>query len=363
MPRGTSKVAIPAIDLHAHYAMHLKLVQRVCDSDADKLGNQALFAAANTLFNHGAKGVRVSLAEKARVSFASALYHPADEVWGPCDPLRNIIAQMDQVERDLKKSGCDLVTTPKALGSAVKDGRSCAFHSIEGGYAVEAPGNIRALADRGVAYITVAHLIYRGVSACVNGLPFMTDDSFSKVFCMPVPGLSALGEDICEAMMDNGIIVDITHMTEHAISRVLDMALAKGRPVIASHTCSRKTSSDSYLLNVSDETIQGIHRTGGVVGVIFFDHWLRRPEGEDQEGLDLVIRAMDHIKQVAGIEAVAIGSDLDGFINPVDGLTDISKVAALAPALREHGYSDAEVEAVMWRNAHRALSLGWGVKG
>src|SRR5687767_464944 len=90
-----------AVDLHAHFPMHLRLVDRVCDNGLEGSFNRALMRVMNRLMNGGAKSVRPKLAERGRVSFASVLYHPADELWGPCSPFTNILGTLEKAEKEL----------------------------------------------------------------------------------------------------------------------------------------------------------------------------------------------------------------------------------------------------------------------
>ena len=281
---------VQIVDLHAHFAMHLPLARRPCDTPADHLFNRALFAAANTFVNHRAKGVRASLARQGRVSFGSVLYHPADEIRGPCDPFDTLLGMLAEVEARLPQGW--IARNFKDFSGRVRAGRNAVFHCIEGGFAIERPSQVPILRERGVAYVVLAHLLYRGISGNVNAFPFLDDRRYSALFAMPVAGLSEAGRDLCAALMDSGVLVDITHMTKTAASQVLDMAEARGVPVVASHAAPRSVSSPDYQLNLDEEILRRIARLGGVVGIIFFDHWLR-PRGSKETGIDLVVRAIE----------------------------------------------------------------------
>lgn len=358
------RLVIPILDLHLHFPMQFPLVARPCEVEvpAWTAFNQALMGAANLFFNFGRRP-RVTLpdAEEASVSFASVLHIPADEVWGPCGPFENIQNQMAQVESAVRRRpGWTVARTPAELLAAMEANGRCLFHCIEGGYSVGGPDNIPALARAGVAYITLAHLRFRGISACVNGLPFLNDGIFSALNPMPVRGLTETGVRVAEAMMDHGIIVDLTHMTETAMDEVIAMARIKSRPVMASHTVPRGTSSPTYLLNLSDEMMLKIRETGGVIGVIAFKHWLHDPtKPREKQDLRIMLRAIEHVRRVAGDDHVAIGSDLDGFIHPVDGLKRLRNFTALRRAILDSYPGLAEK--ILWRNTYRTLEAGWTV--
>lgn len=358
----TRRVPIPIFDLHAHFPMQLPLLQRPCEVPPWTAFNRGLLGIANAAANFHRLRPRVSLrgAEDASVSFASVLFHPADEVWGPCEAFRNLLSQIAEVETAVqKRPGWQVARNPKELAAAMQANQRVIVHCVEGGFGVESPDNVPALADAGVAYVTLAHLIFREISACVNAFPFMSDDSFSKIFKMPVQGLTEVGADIAECLMKHGVVVDVTHMTETAFREVAAIANDRSRPIIASHTAPRETSSDKYLLNLSDEMMHVLKETGGVVGVIAFRHWLHDPSKPDEpQDLRIMLRAIEHVRKTVGDDHVAVGSDLDGFIEPVDGLERIGNMTRLRKVLLDH-YDAGLVEKILWRNALRALHAGW----
>ena len=216
-----------------------------------------------------------------------------------------------------------------------------------------------------MAYITLAHLVFREIAGCVNAFPFFDDDQYERMFKNLTPDLTQAGMTICETMCDVGIIPDVTHMTVDAAKQVFAIAKnVKNRPVIVSHGAPQGKSGRQYKLNLSAETILAIRDSGGVIGVIFYDHWLL-PVGtlpHTKANIGDVINAMKRIREVAGTtECLAIGSDLEGFIHPVDGLDDVIKIRDLESALRRDGsFTEDEVDGILWKNAFRVLSMGWG---
>jgi membrane dipeptidase len=193
----------------------------------------------------------------------------------------------------------------------------------------------------------------------------MSDAEHERMFTMPVKGLTETGMRLCEAMCRSGIIPDITHATREAADQVFEIAGARDPklPVFVTHGVPQGATAKEYKLNLDERTIRRIRDSGGVIGVIFFDHWLL-PVGASAEktGIDLVVNAINRIRHVAGTtDCIAIGSDLDGFIEPVKGLENVGKFRELEAKLRK-SFEEPIVEGILWRNALRALSAGWGVK-
>src|SRR6202007_2808583 len=140
------------------------------------------------------------------------------------------------------------------------------------------PDNLSVLAKRGVAYVIVAHLFFRGVATCVNAFPFLPDPIFDVLNPDQDPdvGLTTLGRAIVDRLFQAKILVDITHCSERAQDAIFAIAEDyPGQPVISSHNGVRGESD--YPLNLSDRAISRIADSGGVIGVILFPHWLREP--------------------------------------------------------------------------------------
>src|SRR5262249_21140074 len=150
-------------------------------------------------------------------------------------------------------------------------------------------------------------------------LPFMPDGLYRRVFSEPAQGLTDLGKAAAAAMAREGILVDITHMSDRAVDETLRVLPAEV-PVLASHMACRFDGSAEY--NLRDTTIREIARRRGVMGVIACEHWAssgppkRKLKGFD-DSFELICAHIDRIAQVTGSQDfAAIGSDLDGWIKP-----------------------------------------------
>lgn len=333
------------------------------DLGADRR-NALLLRIANNFYNFEAPNKpRVTLndAVKGDVNgFASVLYDAADEFCKPHEPYKNIIAQLEKVEEKVgKDKRFTMVPNGKELARVVGEGKQIAvFHGIEGGYAVEGPEHVPELASRGVAYVILAHLFFRFVAECVNPFPCLDDETYAWMFPQSSHGLTPLGNKICEALFKNRILVDITHCSDAAIDDVFSIAAKyPHQPVISSHTAARYLNG--YLINISDESIKRVAATGGVIGVIFYDHWLR-PTGSKSESMDLLFPTIDHIHEKTNSwDFIGIGSDLDGFIRPVRELKNLSKVKVLESALVKK-YGREAADKILYANALRVFEQGWG---
>jgi membrane dipeptidase len=150
----------------------------------------------------------------------------------------------------------------------------------------------------------------------------------------PSVGLSKLGFEFLEASLKSRIVLDVTHCSDLSRKDIQTFYASCGsdRPLISSHAGARSLAN--YELNVSDEWIKFISNTGGVIGVILFPFWLADdPQGHS--GIDLVCNTIDHIRTIGGDDCVGIGTDLDGFIQPIRECKNYTNVPSFLSLLEK----------------------------
>jgi membrane dipeptidase len=164
-------------------------------------------------------------------------------------------------------------------------------------------------------------------------------------------GLTQAGKAFVKELLRAGGIVDVSHASDKTIQDVIQLSEAEHVPVVATHSNAR--SITRHARNLTDDQIRSIAKTGGVIGVNFHTPFLtseaRRATLAD------VIRHIDHIKRIGGIDHIAIGSDFEGGIRPPDALADVRGFPTLAAALLARGYTHAEVQKIFGLNALRVL--------
>jgi microsomal dipeptidase-like Zn-dependent dipeptidase len=148
-------------------------------------------------------------------------------------------------------------------------GRIALVHCIEGGFHLggtpeEVEIAVGELSRRGVAYITLAHLIWRSVATSANAIPFLPAPVYRALFPQPRVGLTELGRAAVTAMVRHGILVEVTHMSRRALDDTFALLdeLDRDRtlPVIASHGAYR-FGGDRYNLDAA--TVGRIAARGG----------------------------------------------------------------------------------------------------
>ncbi len=168
-------------------------------------------------------------------------------------------------------------------------------------------------------------------------------------------GLKADGPALLKEMDKAGMILDVTHLADQSFWEALDVFQG---PVLASHhNCRTLVESDRQL---ADEQIKVLIERGAVIGAAM-DAWMLQPgwkrgvtQPSDACTLETVVDHIDHVCQIAGnTNHCGIGSDLDGGFGKEQSPYDLETIADLhkvGEILKARGYSDADVEGIMYRN-------------
>jgi len=212
--------------------------------------------------------------------------------------------------------------TPRATGAML---------SIEGLQDLEGDiGNLDKLYAAGFRMAGLAHFFDNDVAGSMHGL---------KKY-----GLTALGRRVVPRMEEMGMIVDIAHCSRTCVADILKIAR---RPVVSSHGGVQATCKVNR--NLDDDQIRGVAATGGLIGIGYWDAAICDTSPAS------IAKAMKHVRDLVGIQHVALGSDYDG------GTTvrfDTSKLVQVTQALIDAGFTDDEIRAAMGGNAIRVLRAG-----
>ncbi len=157
-------------------------------------------------------------------------------------------------------------------------------------------------------------------------------------------GLTPFGRDIIRRMEDKGMIVDIAHCSQTCVTEILAMAR---RPIVSSHGGVQATCKVNR--NLSDDHIRGVAKTGGIIGIGYWDAAICDTAPAS------IASAMKHVRDLVGIEHVALGSDYDGATTV---RFDTSQLVQVTQALLDAGFSEAEIRAAMGGNAIRVIRDG-----
>lgn len=157
-------------------------------------------------------------------------------------------------------------------------------------------------------------------------------------------GLTPFGRQIMWRMEQIGMIVDIAHCSHQCVAEVLANA---HRPVVSSHGGVQAVCKVNR--NLSDDEIRAVARTGGVVGIGYWDAAVCDTSPRT------IARAIRHVRDLVGIDHVALGSDYDGATTV---RFDTAHLVQITQALLDEHFTAEEIRAVMGGNALRLIRAG-----
>jgi len=307
-----------------------------------------------------------------------SIYTPAElEEEGGSFELANLL--IDRVEALVGRAPNKfvIVKTTGEAEDAMKRGLMGLAMGMENGTPLEGKlENVAFFKQRGINYITLAHSLSNHIS----------DSSYDEEHQWN--GLSPFGKEVVAEMNRQGIMIDISHVSDQAFWQVLELSAV---PVIASHSSARHFTPD-WERNMSDDMIKALAARGGVIQINFGSSFLTEEamvwyeemdtardayleengfakEGEEASNfgdsyrvahpfpfatMDDLVAHFQHVIGLAGIEHVGIGSDFDGVGDSLPvGMKNVSDYPNLIEALLRLEYSIEDIAGIMGGNLMR----------
>jgi Zn-dependent dipeptidase, microsomal dipeptidase homolog len=289
---------------------------------------------------------------------------------------------LDALRHEVRANAKDieLAMTADDILRIHRSGKVAALASLEGGHLIgDSIRILRLFYELGIRSMTLAHFNTN------NWADSMTDAAVHN-------GLSPYGKQIVREMNRLGMLIDVSHVSDKTVADALATSRA---PVIASHSSSKAIAD--VPRNMPDDTIRAIAAKGGVIcinfSVAFLDKraydiiWPLRANRQQEVrdalqqrandpgrwelargierryykmipkvDLQQLLRHLDHVAKIAGVDHVGIGSDFDGIAGMVPaGVEDASKYPAIVRGLMDLGYSDEDLRKIMGMNLIRVL--------
>lgn len=236
---------------------------------------------------------------------------------------------LDLIENQVgnNKESVVLANTPAQIRAAISMGKKVIVRGIENGYAL---GKDLSLVGhfkrRGVTYITLCH----------NGDNDICDSAKGN---SEHNGLSAFGRQVVAEMNRLGIMVDLSHASEKSFWDALECSRA---PIFCSHSSCRALCD--HRRNLSDQQIAALAKSGGVMQICIYGGFLENDESA--ANVHSAVRHIMHAIDIAGIDHVGIGTDMDGG-GGVPGLENVCSIMNLTRLLGEEGLDDSHL-AKLW---------------
>jgi membrane dipeptidase len=302
-----------------------------------------------------------------------AAYVPVTTIHGGEHPAVYALEQIDLVHRLCRQypEALAMAVSAAAVERNFKAGKISCLIGIEGGHAIEnSLGALRMFYQLGVRYMTLTHW------ETIDWADAATDSARHN-------GLTPFGEDVVREMNRLGMLVDLSHVSD---ATMVDAIRVSRAPVFFSHSSARALCN--HVRNVPDSILTMVKANGGVVMVNFNpgfvseavrvneDNMAARSKALRAAGVDTAAIAdsvkvwtargpkatlqqaadhIEHIRDVAGIDHVGLGSDFDGITEVPVGLEDVSKFPDLIAELLKRGWSEEDVRKVAGLNALRVL--------
>jgi len=235
------------------------------------------------------------------------------------------------------------VTSSAGIRKAHEQHKIAALIGIEGGHAIE--NSLRLLRDYydlGVRYMTLTH-------TNSNGWADSSGDANK-----PNNGLSPFGKEVIHEMNRLGMMVDIAHVSDKTFWDALETSKA---PIFSSHSSCRAIAD--VPRNMTDDMIKALAKKGGVIQINFSCGFLKAGAGSNgapRATLADVVKHINHAVEIAGIDAVGLGSDFDGITCAPENLDSVDKWPNLTRALLEEGYTAPEIRKIYGENTLRLMA-------
>ena len=292
-------------------------------------------------------------------------------------PVEAVLQQIDVVHRMIASypETFELALTAADVERIHREGKIASLIGMEGGHSIDnSLAVLRMTYALGARYMTLTHVKNTDWADAAGDKP-------------KHHGLTPFGEQVVREMNRLGMLVDLSHVTDETMRAALVVSKA---PVIFSH-------SSAYALcnsprNVPDDVLRLTASNGGVVMVCFLPGyltergrvamaasdrekahlhriysdgsprykkalaaWRRKHPSPHEASLSDVADHIDHVRKIAGIDHVGIGSDFEGFTGPPEGLEDVSCYPALLAELLRRGYTEEDVKKVAGLNLLRVM--------
>jgi len=186
-------------------------------------------------------------------------------------------------------------------------------------------------------------------NAFAHGVPFV-DHSSPDIG----PGLTDAGRALIAACARLGVLVDLSHLNAAGF---WDIARMDCGPLVASHSGVHALAASSR--NLTDDQLDAIAASDGLVGIVFACRFLREDLADDAHTpLRTIVAHARYVADRVGVQHVALGSDFDGATMPA-ALGGVDGLPRLLGALADGGFSAAEIRAIAWDNWRRVLAAWW----
>jgi membrane dipeptidase len=220
------------------------------------------------------------------------------------------------------------------MRAAIDAGRFAALAGLEGAHGIEDDmENVRKAHTDGLRMLGLVHF---QSSAAAHPMTVATFDG---------QGLTPFGFELIDEMRSLRMVVDLAHVNYAGVDDALDRLT---QPFVVSHTGCR--ALQDFRRNLEDDHIRRIADHGGVIGLCLARSFVGRP------GVEGFVDHLEHALKIGGEDCVALGSDWDGAIVPVEGLGDVTGLPRVTDVLLARGVPPGSIQKMLGENALRVIT-------
>lgn len=322
----------------------MKVIDMHCDTiyEVDRL--QRAGQLTNLRSNH----LNISLEKMQKGDYLLQNFAMFTHLAKDGDPIQHVQHLIDTFYLELDKNS-DLIRIAKSYNDIIKnqnDGVMSALLTLEEGAVVNQDlSYLRNYYRLGVRMITLTWNFSNGI-----GHPNfdMNDGHHGYYTADNINGLTEFGIQYVQECERLGIIVDVSHLSDAGFYDVLHYTT---KPFVASHSNARGVCP--HARNLSDEMILELAKRGGVMGINFAGGFLDESQEENAlSKISSMVRHIEYIKELAGIDCIGLGSDFDGISQNLE-LKDAANMPLLYQALQKANFTETEIEKIFYKNVLR----------
>lgn len=161
-------------------------------------------------------------------------------------------------------------------------------------------------------------------------------------------GLTDFGKEVVKEMNRLGMVIDCSHLGDKGFYDVINLST---KPVVCSHSCSRTICN--HVRNMTDDMLFKLKENKGVVGINYCRSFIKEEEGVAT--VKDVVKHINYIKDLIGIDYIGLGSDFDGISNKDIELKDASMMNLLIKELENQNYTQEEIDKITHKNVLRVF--------
>ena len=277
-----------------------------------------------------------------------------DDHYSPFEMCNKMI---DRYYQELAKNE-DLIKpafTSEDIGKNIKEKKMTALLTIEeGGVCL---GNIEFLRNfyrLGVRMMTLTWNFKNEIATPNIDYLSITREQIKNEGVKPntTDGLTEFGIEVVKEMNRLGMVIDCSHLGDKGFYDVINYST---KPIVCSHSCARSVCN--HVRNMTDDMLLKLKANGGVVGINYCNSFIK----EDKTVATVwdVVKHINYIKDLIGIDYIGLGSDFDGIGNSDIELKDASMMNLLINELEKEGYSKEDIDKICYKNVLRVFKANF----